>query len=46
MRGKTYRYRGAKLVVTYHPAAILRNPGWKRPVWEDMQRLAQEYLAD
>ena len=46
MRGKTYRYQGAKLIVTYHPAALLRNPGWKRPAWEDLQRLATEYLTD
>jgi DNA polymerase len=45
MRGKVYRFGQAKLLVTYHPAACLRNPGLKRPVWEDMQRLAQEYLA-
>jgi DNA polymerase len=46
MRGRTYRYGGSKLIVTYHPAALLRNPQWKRPVWEDMQRLAQEYLSE
>ena len=46
MRGKTYRWRGAKLIVTYHPAYCLRNPNAKRPVWEDLQRLAQEYLTD
>ena len=46
MRGKTYRFKGAKLIVTYHPAALLRNPGWKPMVWEDLQRLAKEYLAD
>ena len=38
--------RGAKLIVTYHPAYCLRSPSAKRPVWEDLQRLAQEYLAD
>jgi DNA polymerase len=43
MRGKVYRYGDAKLIVTYHPAACLRNPGYKRPVWEDMQLLAREY---
>ncbi|MEO6462623.1 MAG: uracil-DNA glycosylase, partial [Candidatus Eisenbacteria bacterium] len=43
MRGTVYRYGGAKLIVTYHPAACLRNPGYKRPVWEDMQLLAREY---
>jgi DNA polymerase len=46
LRGKVYRYQGAKLIVTYHPAACLRNPGYKRPVWEDMQMLAKEYLSD
>lgn len=43
MRGKIFRYGPAKLLVTYHPAACLRNPSLKRPVWEDMQRLADEY---
>jgi formate dehydrogenase major subunit len=37
---------GAKLIVTYHPAACLRNPDYKRPVWEDMQFLAREYATD
>jgi DNA polymerase len=46
LRGKVYRYQGAKLIVTYHPAACLRNPGYKRPVWEDMQLLAREYMND
>ncbi len=46
MRGKTYRWRGAKLIVTYHPAYCLRSPTAKRPVWDDLQRLAQEYLTD
>ena len=46
MRGKTYRWKGAKLIVTYHPAFCLRDPRSKAPVWEDLQRLAQEYLAD
>jgi DNA polymerase len=47
MRGKTYRWRGAKLIVTYHPAYVLRSPNTARePVWQDLQRLAQEYLTD
>jgi uracil-DNA glycosylase family 4 len=37
MRGKVHEYRGTRLIVTYHPAALLRNPEWKRPVWEDMK---------
>jgi DNA polymerase len=43
MRGTIYRYGDAKLIVTYHPAACLRNPAYKRPVWEDLQLLAREY---
>lgn len=39
LRGTTHRYREIPLVATYHPAALLRNPGWVRPVWEDLQRL-------
>lgn len=37
LRGKVHSYRGIKLVVTYHPAALLRNPNWKKPTWEDIQ---------
>ena len=40
LRGKLHRYRGIPLVVTYHPAALLRNPNWKRPTWDDV-RLAR-----
>jgi len=31
-----------KLLVTYHPAALLRNPNWKVPAWEDMKMLLKE----
>jgi DNA polymerase len=37
MRGKVHEYAGFPVVVTYHPAALLRNPGWTRPTWEDLQ---------
>ncbi len=37
LRGRTHLYGRHPLVVTYHPAASLRNPGWKRPTWEDLQ---------
>jgi DNA polymerase len=37
LRGKIHSYRGIKLVVTFHPAALLRNPNWKKPTWEDVQ---------
>ena len=46
MRGRVHRFHGAKLIVTYHTAAVLRNPDLKRPVWEDMQLLAREYQTD
>jgi len=37
LRGDVHRYSGYPVVVTYHPAALLRNPGWVRPTWEDLQ---------
>ena len=37
LRGQVHRYYGVPLIVTYHPAALLRNPNWKRPTWEDVQ---------
>jgi DNA polymerase len=43
LRGKVHRYYGVPLVVTYHPAALLRNPAWKRPAWDDVQ-LARKLL--
>ncbi len=39
LRGQVHRYHGTPLVVTYHPAALLRNPGWTRSTWEDLQLL-------
>lgn len=45
LRGKIHYYKERIMVLpTYHPAALLRNPGWKRTVWEDVQLLRQEYL--
>ncbi len=41
LRGEVYSYEGVPLVVTYHPAALLRNPGWIRPTWDDLQLLRQ-----
>jgi DNA polymerase len=37
LRGRVFDYRGAKLIPTFHPAYLLRNPGAKRDVWEDMK---------
>ncbi|MDP2863624.1 MAG: uracil-DNA glycosylase [Desulfobacterales bacterium] len=39
MRGRLYDYRGMKVMPTYHPAYLLRNPEKKRDVWEDMKKL-------
>jgi DNA polymerase len=39
LRGRVLTYEGIPLMVTYHPAALLRNPHWKRPTWEDVQAL-------
>ena len=43
MRGQLFEYRGTKVMVTYHPAALLRNPHWKRPCWEDVQKFRKLY---
>ncbi len=37
LRGQVHRYHGIPVVVTYHPAALLRNEAWKRPAWQDVQ---------
>lgn len=37
LRGRVFDYRGAKLIPTFHPAYLLRNPSAKREVWEDMK---------
>jgi uracil-DNA glycosylase len=37
LRGQVHRYYGVPLIVTYHPAALLRNPAWKRPTWDDVR---------
>ena len=39
LRGRVLTYHGVPVLVTYHPAALLRNPHWKRPAWEDVQAL-------
>lgn len=43
LRGKWHKFHGIPLIVTYHPAALLRAPQYKRPTWEDMQVLMAEY---
>jgi len=43
LRGHFIDYRGAKLMATFHPAYLLRNPYEKRKVWEDVQKI-RDYL--
>ena len=43
LRNNIYEYQGIKVLVTYHPAALLRNPNWKRPAWEDIQKMRKLY---
>jgi DNA polymerase len=43
LRGKFHDYHGIKFLATYHPAALLRYPQYKRQTWEDVQLLRQEY---
>lgn len=42
LRGRFHDYQGIKVLCTYHPAYLLRNPSAKRQVWEDMQLLMAE----
>lgn len=43
LRGKVHDYKGWKVMITFHPAALLRNPNWKRPTWEDMLQFKALY---
>jgi uracil-DNA glycosylase len=45
LRGRVFEYRGSKLIPTFHPAYLLRNPSSKREVWEDM-KLVRRLLTD
>lgn len=43
MRGQVFDFMDAKVMVTYHPAALLRNPNWKVGAWEDLQKFRKLY---
>jgi DNA polymerase len=43
LRGRFFSYRNARLMATFHPAFLLRNPERKRDVWEDMKMIREEY---
>lgn len=42
LRGNFYSYHDIKVMPTFHPAYLLRNPGDKRLVWEDMKKIMKE----
>jgi uracil-DNA glycosylase len=42
MRKRWFDYQGNKLMVTYHPAAILRSMGYLEPTMEDLRKLLDE----
>jgi uracil-DNA glycosylase len=44
LRNQLHRFRGIPVIVTYHPAALLRNPHWKKPTWDDV-RIARRLLG-
>jgi uracil-DNA glycosylase len=43
LRLGTHEFQGIKTYVSYHPAALLRNPNWKRPAWEDLKLFRDDY---
>ena len=45
LRGKVWEYKGIKVICTYHPAYLLRNPAAKKDTWEDVQFLMREMEA-
>ena len=45
-RGHWQTWQRIAIMPTYHPAAMLRNPTWKREAWEDMKRVIDRYRTD
>ena len=45
LREQTYSYKGIKTYVSYHPAALLRNIGWKKFAWIDLQKVQKDYQS-
>ena len=43
MRNKIFEFNHTKVMVTYHPAALLRNPNFKRGCWEDVKAFRKLY---
>jgi DNA polymerase len=45
LRQTVHRYNNLPLIVTYHPAALLRNPNWKKEAWQDLKKI-REYISE
>ncbi len=43
LRESNYEFNGIKVMATYHPEALLRNPHWKRGCWEDFKKFRKFY---
>ncbi len=43
LRERVHSYQNRNAYVTYHPAALLRNPNWKKDAWTDLQKFQKEY---
>lgn len=46
LRGKFHEYEGVKVMPTFHPAYLLRNPQDKKLVWEDMKKITKELRSE
>ena len=46
IHGTFYEYEGYPVVATFHPSAVLRNPGWRAPVWQDLQAVRDWLIAE
>lgn len=45
MRGKAIKWKEYDCFITYHPAALLRNPEWKKGCWDDIQLMMRHYAT-
>jgi uracil-DNA glycosylase family 4 len=45
IRGKWFQRGGIKIMAVFHPAALLRNPDYKRPTWKDFKLIRDEYYS-
>jgi len=45
-RNQTYEYQNRILIPTYHPSALLQNPKYKKPTWEDFKKIKKLYFEE